>query len=86
MLQISDDPMTRNNYANVLRDAGKKDEAKAEYQKAIAADPTLTVAYLNLSVMYAAEKNITEANKILDHGIAAIPADDQTRLKTYKDS
>jgi tetratricopeptide (TPR) repeat protein len=86
MLQISDDPMTRNNYANVLRDAGKKDEAKAEYLKAITADPTLTVAYLNLSVMYAAEKNITEANKILDQGIAALPADDQKRLKTYKES
>lgn len=84
MLQISNDPMTRNNYANVLRDAGKKDEAKAEYEKAIAADPTLTVAYLNLSVMYSTEDNIAEANKVLDRGIAGTTGDDQTRLKNYK--
>jgi Tfp pilus assembly protein PilF len=84
MLQIKDDPMTRNNYANVLRDAGKKDEAKAEYEKAIAADPTLTVAYLNLSVMYSSENNLTEANKVLDRGIAGTTGDDQTRLKNYK--
>jgi Flp pilus assembly protein TadD len=84
MLQISDDPMTRNNYANVLRDSGKKDEAKAEYEKAIAADPTLTVAYMNLVGMYNDEKNIAEANKVLDRGIAATTGDDQTRLKNYK--
>jgi thioredoxin-like negative regulator of GroEL len=85
MLQIQDDPNTRNNYANVLRDAGKTDQAIAEYEKALAADPTLTVAYLNLAVVYATEKNLTEANKVLDRGIAALSGSDQTRLKTYKD-
>ena len=85
MLQIKDDPMTHNNYANVLRDAKKNDQAKAEYEKAIAADPALTVAYLNLAGMYVREKNLTEAQKLLDRGIAATAGDDQKRLKTYKD-
>jgi Flp pilus assembly protein TadD len=84
MLQISDEPMTRNNYANVLRDSGKKNEAKAEYEKAIAAEPSLTVAYMNLVGMYNDEKNIAEANKVLDRGIAATTGEDQTRLKNYK--
>jgi len=85
MLQLKDDAVTHNNYANVLRDAGQADQAKAEYEKAIAVDPSLAVAYLNLVGMYATEKNLTEANKVLDRGIGATTGDDQTRLKNYKD-
>ena len=85
MLEIQDDPATHNNYANVLRNAGKIAQAKAEYEKALAADPTLTAAYLNLAVVYATEKNVTEAVKVLDRGLAAITGDDQKRLQIYKD-
>jgi tetratricopeptide (TPR) repeat protein len=85
MLQLKDDAFTRNNYGNVLRDWKKTDEAKAEYRKAISADPTLAVAYVNLVSILATEKNLTEANKILDQGIAATTGDDQARLKNYKE-
>jgi tetratricopeptide (TPR) repeat protein len=85
MLQLKDDAFTRNNYGNVLRDWKKTDEAKAEYQRAISADPTLAVAYVNLVSILAADKNLAEANKILDQGIAATTGDDQARLKNYKE-
>jgi predicted negative regulator of RcsB-dependent stress response len=86
MLKLKDDAFTRNNYANVLRDAGKTEQAKGEYLKAIGADATLTIAYLNLAVILAKEKNIDEAIRVLDRGIGATTGDDQTRLKSYKET
>ena len=86
MLQIREDPVIRNNYANVLRDAGKIEEARVEYEKAIAGEPTLTVAHLNLAMMLKNGGYVTEANEVLDRGIAAVSGDDQTRLKKYKES
>jgi Tfp pilus assembly protein PilF len=85
MLQLEDSALTRNNYANVLRDWGKADEAKAEYEKALSADPTLTVAYINLAGVYLREKNTAEAFKVLDRGIAATIGEDRTRLTNYKE-
>lgn len=84
MLQVKDDPFTRNNYANVLRDWGKTDEAKAEYQKAIAADPKLTVAYINLATVLVREDKKDEAIKILDQGIAQAEGEGLERLQAYK--
>ena len=83
MLTIKDDPATRNNYANVLRDEGKTAEAIAEYRKAIAGDKALTTAYVNLAVIYANQSNLAAAKKIVEQGIAATSGDDQARLKTY---
>lgn len=85
MLAVKDDALTHNNYANVLRDAGKNDAAIAQYQKAIAGDPKLVVAYVNLAVMYSTVGDLTNADKVLSQGIAATSGDDQTRLKTIKD-
>jgi Tfp pilus assembly protein PilF len=85
MLQVEDAALTRNNYANVLRDWGKTDEAKAEYEKALSADPTLAVAYINLAGVYLREKNTAEAFKVLDRGIAATIGEDRTRLTNYKE-
>lgn len=85
MLQVKDDPFTRNNYANVLRDWGKTDEAKAEYQKAIAGDPKLTVAYINLATVLVREDKKDEAIKILDQGIAQAEGEGLERLQAYKD-
>ena len=85
MLAIKDDALTHNNYGNVLRDAGKNDSAIAQYQKAIAGDSTLVVAYINLAVMYSTVGDLTNADKVLSQGIAATSGDDQTRLKTIKD-
>lgn len=84
MLQIEDDPTVHNNYANVLRDESKFLEAKAEYRKAIAGDPALAVAYINLASVYALEGNITEAQKVLDQGIAHTVGDDKQRVQNYK--
>jgi len=85
MLSISDQPMTRNNFANVLRDWGRTAEAKAEYQKAIAADPTLTVAYVNLATVLVREGNKDEAIELLGRGIEQTQGSDQERLQAYKD-
>lgn len=84
MLAVKDEPLTHNNYGNVLRDAGKNDLAIAQYQKAIAGDPTLVVAYVNLAVMYSTVGDIANADKVLSQGIAATTGDDQTRLKAVK--
>ena len=86
MLAVKDDPLTHNNYGNVLRDAGKNDAAIAQYQKAIAGDPTLVVAYVNLAMMYSTDHDLANADKVLAQGIAATSGADQTRLKTIKDS
>jgi len=84
MLAVRDDPMTRNNYANVLRDWGKTAEAKAEYGKAIAASPSLVVAYINLASVWVGEGDVGEAVKVLDRGIGATSGEDKTRLESYK--
>ncbi len=84
MLAIADEPITHNNYANVLRDWGKNDEAKQEYEKALAADPQLTAAYLNLSSVYLTEESTSKAYEVLDRGIANTNGEDQQRLKDVK--
>lgn len=86
MLAIKDDALTHNNRANVLRDWGKTDDAKAEYEKAIALDPTLAVAYVNLSAVFLREQDVDKAIDTLDRGIAKTTGDDQQRLKDIKAS
>lgn len=86
MLAIKDDPTVHNNYGNVLRDLKKIDEAMAEYRKAIDGNPALYNAYINLASMYVAQKNLAEAEKLLDQGIAHTTGADQESLKRYKAS
>jgi Flp pilus assembly protein TadD len=86
MLAIKDDPTVHNNYGNVLRDLKKVDEAMAEYRKALAGNPALFTAYINLAAMYVAQKNVAEAEKLLDQGIAHTTGADQESLKRYKSS
>jgi tetratricopeptide (TPR) repeat protein len=86
MLAVKDDALTRNNRANVLRDWGKTAEAKAEYEKAITLDPTLAVAYINLSALYLREQATDKAIATLDRGIAKTSGEDQQRLKDIKTS
>lgn len=85
MLEIEDQPLIRNNYANVLRDAGRKDEAKEEYEKAITADPALTVAYVNLATTLMTEDKKEDALSVLDRGIANTAGEDQERLQAIKE-
>lgn len=86
MLEVKEDALTRNNRANVLRDWGKTTEAKAEYEKAIALDPALAVAYVNLSAVFLREQDIDKAIATLDRGIAKTFGEDQQRLKDIKAS
>lgn len=85
MLAIKDDATTRNNWANVLRDWGKIDQAKSEYEKALSKDPAFVVAYVNL-VSLALRSDPVEAIAILDRGIKQTTGDDQQRLKDLKTS
>ncbi|GAB4252658.1 MAG: hypothetical protein Kow00122_10460 [Thermoleophilia bacterium] len=84
MLKIKDDPTTHNNYANVLRDWGKKTEAVQQYEKALSGNPKLVVAYVNLASLYLTENNRSKAYEVLDRGIANTSGEDQQRLKDIK--
>jgi predicted Zn-dependent protease len=85
MLALDDQPLVRNNYANVLRDAGRKEDAKKEYEKALAEDPQLVVAYINLASVLFYEDNKQDALAVLDRGIANTSGEDQERLEKIKE-
>mgnify|MGYP001129117497 FL=1 len=72
LLAIVDDAFTHNNLGNVYRDWGKSDEAKAQYEQAIALDPTLKQPYINLALLYKAEGDIEAAREVLARGSEAI--------------
>jgi len=84
MIKIKNEPVYHNNLGNVLRDAGKLTEAVKEYQAAIAADPTLVVAYVNLGTFQFNQGNADAGTKTLDAGIAKTTGEDQQRLKAVK--
>ncbi len=84
MLKLKDDPTVHNNYGNVLRDEKKLDEAQTQYRAAIAGDPSLVAPYINLAQILAADKNISEAEKVLDQGVAHTAGEDKQRLQDYK--
>lgn len=85
MLELKDDAFTRNNYGNVLRDWKKLDEAKAEYEKAISADPLLATAYVNLASVLVSEGNPAEAIAVLDRGLETIQGEDRAGLESFKE-
>ncbi len=84
MLEIKEDAVTRNNYGNVLRDWESWAEAKAQYEIAIADDPTYATAYINLAVILVSEGDVDAAVAKLDKGIAATTGDDKASLEAYK--
>lgn len=84
MIKIKNEPVYHNNLGNVLRDAGREAEAIKEYQAAIAADPTLVVAYVNLGTLQFDQGAVDAGSKTLDAGIAKTTGDDQQRLKDVK--
>jgi len=81
MLAIENDAFTRNNYGNVLRKWGKTDEAKAEYERAIAADPTLAIAYVNLATILSQAGDESGALEILESGVQKVADEDKTSLR-----
>jgi tetratricopeptide (TPR) repeat protein len=84
MLALNDNSFTRNNYGNVLRDAGKTAEAMAAYEAAIAKDKTLVTAYVNLASLLTRKGKVDEAITVLDRGLQAVRADDKAQLETYR--
>jgi tetratricopeptide (TPR) repeat protein len=85
MLQIKDDAFTHNNYGNVLRKLGRIDEAKAQYQQAIATDPTLAFAYANLSYILVDEGDEQGALEVLQSGLEKVTGEDKESLQTIVD-
>lgn len=85
MLALEDtDPLTHNNYANVLRDLGRAADAEKEYERALALDATLVTTYLNLAALHLREQNQAKALSVLDRGIAATAGADRLRLQDMK--
>ena len=84
MIKIKDEPVYHNNLANVLRDAGREADATKEYRAAIAADPALVVAYVNLGTLQFSQDDVAGGSKTLDEGIAKTTGEDQQRLKDVK--
>jgi len=81
MLAIKDDAFVRNNYANVLRDWGKTDEAEAQYRKAIDTDPSLAFAYVNLAIVLSQQGDNEGALALLESGLDKVPSEDKTSLE-----
>ena len=57
--------------AGCLKDLGRKKEAEHEYRRALALDPTLTVAVTNLARMLKERSAESEAAAVLDAALAA---------------
>lgn len=85
MLEIKDDAFTRNNYANVLRDLGKTEEAKALYEEAMAADPTLVHPYVNLAHLLIDEGDGQGALELLTSALDKVTGDDKTSIQSFID-
>jgi len=83
MLSLEDTAFTRNNYANVLRDWEKTEDAITNYQKAISMDNTLVTPYLNLASILVREGRIEEAKDTLESAQSSVSAEDQERVDAY---
>lgn len=82
MLAIKDDAFMRNNYANVLREWGKTDEAEAQYRKAIEADPTLVFPYVNLAILLSKQGDNAGALALLESGVDKVKEDDKASVES----
>lgn len=82
MLAIQENAFVRNNYANVLRDWGKTDEAEKQYRKAIDLDPTLTFPYVNLASVLSKQDDIAGAIAVLESGIKKVSDEDKESFES----
>lgn len=82
MLAIKDDAFMRNNYANVLRDWGKTDEAEAQYRRAIETDPSLAFAYTNLALVLSKQGDNEGALALLESALGKVSSQDETSIKS----
>ena len=70
-----------NLWGNVLRDQGKREEAKEKYREAIEKDKKFITAYLNLATLYQEEENYAKALEVVEEGLKYNP-DNQDLLNT----
>ena len=85
MLAIEDNAFTRNNLANVLRDMGDTEKAKALYQEALTADPTLVHPYVNLAHLLLDEGDGQGALELLQSGLEKVTGDDKKSIQSFID-
>ena len=83
MLALEDTAFARNNYANVLRDWGKTDDAIASYETSISMDATLVTPHINLASVLARQQKVQEAITILENALAAVSTEDRAQVETY---
>ncbi len=83
MLSIDDTAFARNNYANVLRDWNKTEDAVANYEKSISMDKALVTPYLNLASVLAGQGKIDEAIATLESALPSVSPDDKKRVEDY---
>ncbi len=62
-----------NLWGNVLRDQGKREEAKKKYREAIEKDKKFITAYLNLATLYQEEENYDKALEVVEEGLKYNP-------------
>jgi tetratricopeptide (TPR) repeat protein len=84
ILAITDDAFIRNALGNVYRDQQKYDEAIAQYERAIALDPTLKHPYINEAGVWKLKGDLTKANEVLERAKAALNADDAKTAEGYQ--
>lgn len=85
MLAIEDNAFTRNNLANVMRDMGDTEKAKALYQEALTADPTLVHPYVNLAHLLLDEGDGQGALELLLSGLEKVTGDDKKSIQSFID-
>ena len=73
LLAIEEDAVLRDRLANVLRDQGDLAGAEAAYRKAIADDPSLAPAYLNLAELLWRQGRDKEALAVISEGLEVAP-------------
>ncbi len=68
-LDLEESAEIRNNLGNVYRDWDKKEQAVAQYEKAMELDPTLVYPYSNLAGLYMMAGDLEQAQEIARTGI-----------------
>jgi tetratricopeptide (TPR) repeat protein len=85
ILAIQDDAFIRHALGNVYRDQKKYDDAIAQYDKAIALDPTLKFPYINEATVWAKFKgDMGKAQEILEKAKKALNAADAKTATNYQ--
>ncbi|OFW61947.1 MAG: hypothetical protein A2133_07030 [Actinobacteria bacterium RBG_16_64_13] len=80
LLAAGEDAVLRDRLGNALREMGDLAGAENAYRKAIADDPTLAPAYLNLAELLWRQGRDEEALAAIDEGLKAVPEENRASL------